>query len=111
MKKGERAMPRTDLAVICRCVSDLADREDVEEFAIGTTVDLLGAKAALRAEGLISIYEADTPEDAAEVEQALLARFASNAKCAANEEAYEADSNTLDDDSTLSVFVAIWWRT
>jgi hypothetical protein len=103
-------MPRMDLAAICRCVSDLTDREDVEEFAIGTTLDLPRAKAALRAEGLISIYEADTPEDAAEVEQALLARFASNAKCA-NEEPYEPGSNTLDDDSVLSVFVAIWWRT
>jgi hypothetical protein len=103
-------MPRADLAVICRCVSDIADREDVEEFAVGTTVDLVGAKAALRAGGLISIYEADTPEDAAEVEQALLARFASNAKCA-NSDAYEPDSSTLDDESVLSVFVAIWWRT
>jgi hypothetical protein len=91
-------------------VSYLADREDVEEFAIGTTVDLARAKAALRAEGLISIYEADTPEDAAEVEQALLAQFASNAKCA-SEDPYEVDPNTLEDDSVLSVFVAIWWRT
>jgi hypothetical protein len=102
-------MPRTDLAVLCRCVSDIADRADVEEFAIGTTMDLIGAKAALRAEGLISIYEADTPEDAAEVEQALLARFASNAKCT-DSTAYDPESSTLDDDSVLSVFIAIWWR-
>jgi hypothetical protein len=103
-------MPRTDLGVICRCVSGIADREDVEEFAIGTTVDPVGAKAALRAEGLISVYEADTPEDAAEVEQALLAHFAPHAKCTSSD-AYEPDASTLDDDSVLSVFVAIWWRT
>ena len=100
---------RPDLELICGRVTSVSDRDDVAEFAIGTTVDLAHARGILRAEDIVPVYEAESPEDAAEVEETLLARFASHIKCA-NEEAYEPDTSTLDDDSVLSVFVAIWWE-
>ena len=102
-------MPRTDLELIYERLSGVTERDDVEEFAIGTTVDLARCRAALNADDVISLDEPETPEDAAEVEEALLARFGSHVKCA-NDEALEPDTATLDDDSVLSVFVAIWWR-
>jgi hypothetical protein len=101
-------MPRTDLANIYARVQSVAERDDVEEFAIGTTLDLARTQAALRAEDIVSIYEADAAEDAADVEEALLAHFSTHAKCA-SEDAYEPDTSTLGGDSVLSVFVAIWW--
>jgi hypothetical protein len=103
-------MPRSDIAMLCDTVRALADRDDVDEFMIVSTVDLARCRAALQAEDVVPIYEADTPEDAAEVEEALLATFGSSVKCA-NDGTYEPDSDTLDDGCVLSVVVAVWWRT
>ena len=102
-------MPRTDLELIYERLNGVAERDDVAEFTIGTTVDLARCRAALHADDVISLDEPDTPEDAAEIEEALLARFISHPKCA-NEDALEPDTSTLDDSSVLSIFVAIWWR-
>jgi hypothetical protein len=103
-------LPRTDLELICGRVQIIADRDDVEEFAIGTTVDLARCRAALHADDVVPLDEADTPEDAAEIEEALLRRFLDHAKCTNDEGAFEPDTSTLDDSSVLSVFVAVWWR-
>jgi hypothetical protein len=103
-------LPRTDLELICGRVQLIADRDDVEEFAIGTTVDLARCRAALHADDVIPLDEPDTPEEAAEIEEVLLRRFANHAKCTNEDEAFEPDTSTLDDSSVLSVFVAVWWR-
>jgi hypothetical protein len=102
-------LPRTDLELICGRVQIIADRDDVEEFAIGTTVDLARCRASLHADGVIPLDEPDTPEEAAEIEDALLRRFVRHVKCT-NDDAFEPDTSTLDDSSVLSVFVAVWWR-
>jgi hypothetical protein len=102
-------MPRTDLDALYDRLHVIADRDDVEEFAIGTTVDLARCRSALHADDVIPLEEPDTPEDAAEIEEALLRRFATHPKCT-NDEALEPDTATLDDSSVLSVFVAVWWR-
>jgi hypothetical protein len=103
-------MPRRpDLAALCDRVHALADRHDVEEFMLVSTVDLSRCRAALQAEEVVPIYEADTPEDASEVEEALLEEFASHPKCI-NDDSYEPDSATLDDGCVLSVVVAVWWN-
>jgi hypothetical protein len=56
-------MPRTDLTRIYERVNGVSERDDVEEFAIGTTVDVALARAALRAEDIVSVYEASTLDD------------------------------------------------
>jgi hypothetical protein len=102
-------MPRTDLDLLYDRLQIITDRDDVEEFAIGTTVDLARCRSALHADDVIPLDEPDTPEDAAEIEEALLRRFVTHPKCT-NDDALEPDTSTLDDSCVLSVFVAVWWR-
>jgi hypothetical protein len=90
-------------------MAEVANRDDVERFLMGTTVDLVRCRKALRAGEIVSLHEADTPEEAVEVEDALLARFGSHPKCS-NEGDPEPDTDTLDGSGVLSVFVAIWWK-
>jgi hypothetical protein len=107
-RTAEPAMPRTDLEPICENLQSIAERDDVEEFAIGTTGDLARCRATLRADDVVALDEADTPEEAAEIEEALLRRFGSHPKCT-NDDSFDPDTSTLDDASVISIFVAIWW--
>jgi hypothetical protein len=102
-------MPRTDVEKVCKRMAEVANREDIARFLIGTTVDLARCRNALRAEDIVALHEADTPEEAIEVEDALLARFASHPKCS-NEGETEPDTDTLDGSGVLAVFVAVWWK-
>ena len=48
-------MPRTDLELIYERLNGVAERDDVAEFTIGTTVDLARCRAALHADDVISL--------------------------------------------------------
>jgi hypothetical protein len=100
-------MPKPDLERICARMKEIADRKDVDRFLMGTTVDLTRCLKSLRAEDIVSLHDADTPEEAVEVEDALLARFGAHPKCS-NEGEPEPDTDTLDGSGVLSVFVAVW---
>ena len=104
-------MPRPNVNVerVCKQMAEVAGREDIARFLIGTTVDLARCRKALRAEDIVALHEADTPEEAILVEDALLERFASHPKCS-NEGEHEPDTDTLDGSGVLAVFVAVWWK-
>jgi hypothetical protein len=100
-------MGKPNIEHICAKMKAIAERKDVGRFLMGTTVDLTRCLKALRAEDIVSLHDADTPEEAIEVEDALLARFSAHPKCS-NEGEPEPDTDTLDGTGVLSVFVAVW---
>jgi hypothetical protein len=102
-------MLRTELSEICDRVSDVADREDVEEFILGATSDVARCRARLGAEDVIPIYEADCMQEASDVEDALIDHFATHPKCG-NEPEHEYDDRNMGDDEVVSVYVAVWWK-
>jgi hypothetical protein len=83
------------------------ERDEISQFYIGRSVDLAGTQERHGSDEIISLYEPETADHAAEVEDSLLKTFFNHPKC---ENESEHGDGGISPEFVSCVYLAIWYR-
>jgi hypothetical protein len=88
-------------------ISEAIERDEISQFYIGRSTDLDATQERHGSDEIIPLYEAESADNAIEVEDSLLRTFYNHPKC--ENESGHGDAGILQEFASY-VYVAIWYQ-
>ena len=88
-------------------ISEAIERDEISQFYIGCSVDLDATQERHGSDEIIPLYEAESADNAIEVEDSLLKTFYNHPKC---ENESEHGDGSITQEFVSYVYLAIWYR-
>ena len=102
-----KGWPADVLDPLVDMISEVVEEDQIDEFYIGRTNDLVATRSRHRADEVHSLYQTDSADNAIDVEDKLIKTFKDHPKCSNDS---EHGGGGASDDFVNYVYLAVWYK-